>query len=371
MKIVEICPFSKGICGVWSRVLSESSEFVRLGHEVLVLSSDIEKGTGKKIDLMEEWVNGVQIKRFSTYWSAPLISENVHYWFNSFTQKVLFDFKPDIIIAHLLHPHSKSLARLIKPLKETNASLKTYLVPHAPFNIVRRFPLNLVTPIWRFFAKSRLKDFDKIIAITKWELPYLVNLGIPLEKIVYVPNGLPLEYFKKRGRVSNVNRDVLFLGRIAPIKNIELIIEVARIMPHVSFSLVGMWEPDYEAQLKPLLEKVPNVKVYPPVYDLIEKIVLIDSHTILLCPSWREAMPQVILEGMARGKVVLSSMTDGGKELIKDSETGFLFPINDKEKLAELINANLKGNKKVEMAAKKNASIYKWVDLIKKYGVYR
>jgi len=35
-----------------------------------------------------------------------------------------------------------------------------------------------------FIGKSTLKRFDKIIAITKWELPYLSKLGVPKDKMV-------------------------------------------------------------------------------------------------------------------------------------------------------------------------------------------
>jgi hypothetical protein len=52
LRILELTEFSAGICGIWNRVLSESREFLKLGHsveEVMVFSSNIEKGAEKSV----------------------------------------------------------------------------------------------------------------------------------------------------------------------------------------------------------------------------------------------------------------------------------------------------------------------------------
>ena len=45
MRILEVCPYSAGICGVWSRVSEEASRLSKLGNEVKVFSSNKTKGT--------------------------------------------------------------------------------------------------------------------------------------------------------------------------------------------------------------------------------------------------------------------------------------------------------------------------------------
>jgi len=62
MKILEICNFSSGISGVWTRALEDSREFLRRGHEVYVFSSNIQED-GKVVN-SEENLNGIKIKRF-------------------------------------------------------------------------------------------------------------------------------------------------------------------------------------------------------------------------------------------------------------------------------------------------------------------
>ena len=47
MKILELCPFSAGVCGVWTRVLEESKRLSDKGHEIKVFSSNFIKGTNE------------------------------------------------------------------------------------------------------------------------------------------------------------------------------------------------------------------------------------------------------------------------------------------------------------------------------------
>jgi hypothetical protein len=49
LKILEICPFSAGACGVWQRVKQKSIELAKKGYEVRVFSSYFEKETNKNI----------------------------------------------------------------------------------------------------------------------------------------------------------------------------------------------------------------------------------------------------------------------------------------------------------------------------------
>ncbi len=363
MKIVEICPFSAGIDGVFTRVLAEAKEFVKLGYEVTIFSSDIEKGS-KNCAICEEEIEGISIRRFKANvdFMDKLISKNVTY-FNF--DKEFKKYSPDIVITHLLHPHSFKALKLAR-----RANIPCYLVTHAPFNVNRRFPLNLATSIFNHLnVKPKLNRFTKIIAITKWELSYLEKLDVKKNKIIYIPNGLPEEFFKQKRANPAKGKDVLFLGRIAPVKNIETLLMSAKSLPKVNFSIVGSSEKNYVERLKRIIanNKITNVSVSPPVYDLRKKIKLIDEHKIFVLPSLREAMPQVILEAMARGKVVISSKTDGGKEIITDRKNGLLFNIGDYRQLVDLIKHNLAGDKTIQRNAEKEAKNYRWDKLIKSY----
>ena len=359
MRIVEITEFSAGICGVWTRVLGESEEFSRLGHEVLVLSSNVEKGSDR-IASSDEKIGRIEIKRMKSKqgYFDKFLSKNVTYF--DF-EKELVAFKPDLVITHLLHPHSFKAVRICNKLK-----VPCYLVTHAPFNVRRRFPLNVATWAFNQLNRTKLSKFTRIISITKWEEPFLKKLGVRSDRISYIPNGLPDEFFKqKRGKPF---KEVLFLGRIAPVKDVETLIRAAKLLPKINFEIVGSAEEEYLKLLRGLMDKlnVKNVKIIPPVYDLKKKIKLIDEHKIFVLPSKREAMPQALLEAMARGKTVISSRTDGGMELV-NGKNGLLFGTEDYVDFARLIGKNIRGNLKMEKEAIKTAEKFSWKRLIHKY----
>ncbi len=72
---------------------------------------------------------------------------------------------------------------------------------------------------------------------------------------------------------------------------------------------------------------------------------LADVH---VCPSRREPLGNVILEGWTLGKPVISTRTLGGEELITPEENGLLVPVDDAGGLAEairrcLMDADLRG----------------------------
>jgi len=362
MKILEICEFSAGICGVWQRVKQESLELSKKGHDVYVFSSNIEKGTEKEVKL-DEKINGIKIKRFRSNQDKidKILTKNVTY-FNF--DKEFISLRSNIVITHTIHPHSFKALRLCKKY-----NIPCFLVTHAPFNVKRRFLLNLATSIYyNIKVKPILKNFTKIIAITKWEIPYILKLGVKKEKIVYIANGIPDEFFKEKIKKFQ-GKKILFLGRISQIKNIETLIKAFKKLnnKNLKLEIIGLVEKGYEKIRKLETE---NIKFLEPIYDLKKKIKKLQQADIFILPSKREAMPQSLIEAMALGKIVISSSTDGGKEIVKDNENGFLFEIGNekklKEKISDILDMNSSEISKVQKQARKLAEQFKWLNLIKK-----
>jgi glycosyltransferase involved in cell wall biosynthesis len=325
MKILELTNFSEGICGVWQRVKQESELLSKKGYEVRIFSSNFTKGS-KEIAPEIDKIAKVKIKRFP---SKKLGGESFMKW--NF-EKEAMDFKPEIIIAHSYrHPHTLKALKIRDRLKKQGVKCKVFLVTHAPFienNLTRSFIQGLIIKGYdKFIGKNTLNKFDKVITITKWENDYLFKLGLKKEKIVYIPNGIPdffFEYKNKKGK------NAFFLGRISPIKDLEILIKAIKEI-NFNLDLIGPVEKNYKKNLLKIMRhySIKNVFFKPPVYDIKEKIQLLDKYEIFILPSKSEAMPQSLIEAMARGKLVISSNNPGSKSLIKNNETGFLFMIGD------------------------------------------
>ena len=197
-KILFTCTYSSGISGVWNRVYNVSRELIKRSWEVYVFSSNLEAGTLKEVK-SEEIVDGIHCFRFKV--KSRFGSKNA-YGYNSNELNRCAELK-----------------------------IPCFLTTHASFvNVkVRGLWLSTLTNMYDvLFARAQLRRFKKIIAITKWEYPYLHKLGIENNKIEYVPNGIPKEFFIKKQRITKAKgkvKKILFFGRIAPVKDIETLIK--------------------------------------------------------------------------------------------------------------------------------------------------
>jgi glycosyltransferase involved in cell wall biosynthesis len=370
MKILEITAFSSGICGLWSRVSKESELLSKLGHEVHVFSSNIKRGSGKIENSKKfEKKSNFKIHRFKTFGN---FGKNTFFWNYS---KQALKLKPDIIICHAYRQYYSTQA--IKIAKKLN--IPCILVTHAPFleKKLRSPKLNLAVFLYDYFIGRRiLNKYSKVFAITKWELPYLFDLGIKKEKIEYLPNGIPEEFFYLKLKKNNKTKQILFLGRIAPIKDIETLVKAFFICSkkdkNIKLNLVGPVEKEYGEKIKNLVNKLnlqDNVIFSGPIYDLKKKIRIIDDSNVFVLPSKREAMPQSLIEAMARKKITISSNTDGGKEIISNNKNGYLFEIGDEKGLANKILNSLEENSlntKIKEKALESVKEFSWRFLIKK-----
>ncbi|MEK6899463.1 MAG: glycosyltransferase family 4 protein [Nanoarchaeota archaeon] len=370
MKILEITNFSSGICGVFARVKEESIRLASLGHEVRIFSSDLIKGGNGKRAKLDDKEGPVIIKRFKG--TKFPFNESYMAWGKSVSgnlRKEIIDYHPDIIIAHAYrHTHTVIASRVAKEI-----GAKSFLVAHAPFGegsrgLLAKNYINLIHD--PFVGRTTLSRFDKIITIAKWEEKYLKALGVPDEKMVYIPNGIPEEFFtQKKGKEE---KRILFLGRVAPVKDIQALIKAFSMVKDKEFLLdiTGPAEESYLNELILLIKKLKlndRVIFSKPIYNIKEKIEKIDSAKIFVLPSKREGMPQSLIEAMAREKIVIASKNDGSKELINNDQNGFLFDIGDSQSLARLIDKSIKLNdKKMCIEARKSVEKFSWDKIIKK-----
>lgn len=367
MKILELTGFSAGICGVWSRVREESLRLSKNDHKVVVFSSDFVKGTNERAK-REDKIGNVLIRRFP---AKKLGGESFMSW--NFEGEAL-KFAPDVIIVHCYrHTHTIEALKIASRLRKMGRKCKVILVTHAPFERGSSRSLPAKIAVWhydKFVAPKTINHFDKIVAITKWEIPYLLKIGADKRKIEYIPNGIPEEFFRqKKGKEEN---KILFLGRISPIKSIETLISAMRFIndKRIILDIVGPAEESYLKELKGLVVKlgfIERVIFSGPVFDIEEKIKKIDSAKIFVLPSKSEGMPQSLIEAMARGKIVIASATPAAKDLIVEGKDGFLFEIENARELAHKVNIVLdKNNSAVKMEAKRSVERFKWSSIISK-----
>tara|TARA_Y100000310_G_scaffold342413_1_gene445580 strand:+ start:8576 stop:9673 length:1098 start_codon:yes stop_codon:yes gene_type:complete len=353
MKIAFICPFSyPSKCGVWNTVYNTAKELTKNGHDIHIFSSNIIKGTGKKSSKYEK-IEGIRYHRFS-----PIlrITKNAQVW--NF-EKELINLKPDIIHTHgFRHPHSNKVIKIAKKLK-----VPCYLTTHAPFlekglrNPISQLAVNLFNI---FLSKKILNSYTRVFAISKWEVPHLIKLGCNPKKIHDLPNGVSKEFHKIKPKHK---KKAIYMGRVAPIKNIETVLSAAKELPEIKFTIYGPVEKNYKIK-----SELKNVKIINKPYAQKEQILELKNNSIFILPSKREGMPLSLLEAMASGLVCISSDTQGGKELIVNNKTGIIFKAGNQKQLVESI-LDIVNNKalwtKISKAGKNSTKEKTWDKLTK------
>ncbi len=360
-----LCPFSyPSICGVWNRVYHIGKRLAERGHEVHVFSSNIIKGTNQTSSDYK-YYKGIHIHR------SPVIlalSENALFW--RFKNKII-QLKPDVIDAHVYrHPHSSFASLIAHELR-----VPCFITTHAPFleKGLRKAALELAVNAYDLFiGKIILNSYTGIIVISKWEKKFLHALGCLKNKIVYAPNGVSELFFKENMNPEQTNK-ILFVGRVAPVKSLETLVYAAQevIKNHrVRFIIIGPEEQPYADMIKQKVKDLKLEKCFEfrgPIYEEQKMITAIKNSDIFVLPSKREGIPQSLIEAMALGRIVISSKTMGGKELVTHGKNGFLFPIEDSKKLALLLNHCIERYKrlgKMKKNARRSAKSFNWEKIV-------
>ncbi len=161
------------------------------------------------------------------------------------------------------------------------------------------------------------------------------------EKCVVIPNPVA-EQYKDNQKTSYKERNEEFIavGRITSQKNYEMMFRAfAKQVEHnqnLKLSVFGTGE--LEDSLNSLIAKLnmnENIKLMGRSENIPQEL---HSRDVFLMSSDFEGMPNALAEAMATGLVCVSTdCKTGPKDLIDDSENGFLVPTGDVDKFTEVI----------------------------------
>ena len=359
MRVLELTNYSAGVCGVWGRVQQEAQALAGRKHEVRVFSSDRVKGSNDERAAATEKIGKIKVQRFP---ARKLGGESFMTWdFSEAARK----FGPEVIIAHSYrHGHTAKALKLGKEL-----GVPVILVTHAPFgDDTRSGVAGMAVKVYdATLGRRTLKEFSHVLAITKWEEPYLLELGLSRGKIGYSPNGIADEFFTKVGTFGNLKK-ILFFGRVSPVKDLETLLRALSLLDEeVVLEIVGPVEEDYGVRLKGLVEELglgERVSFKEAVFDVRQKVKLLDSAGVFVLPSKREGMPQALVEAMARQRICVVSSSEGATELVEDGKTGFVFTVGSAKGCARALEKalGLRGlaRKRVGAAARGRVSGFSW-----------
>lgn len=166
---------------------------------------------------------------------------------------------------------------------------------------------------------------DFYACLTDFQRQKLIQGGFPAERIVVIPN--PIDH-PERIQKSETRGDYIgYCGRLSREKGIDLVLEVARRNPDISFKLAG------SVRDEKIIENLPsNVSLtgYLQGEELDEFYQ--KARFMVMASRWYEGFPMTVLEAGMHGKAMLAPAHGGFPEIL-DDDPSLLFNPGDTDSL--------------------------------------
>jgi glycosyltransferase involved in cell wall biosynthesis len=333
--------FPPHIGGIEKVAFEQSKRLAKMGYRITVLTSKPHK---------EDAGSNVEETKVLYYPTQGLVEKiGLPYpipWLKAYPLFKTIVKKCDLVHAHG-HPYPSSLlaCKVAKQFK------KPFIVTQHNTFIDYDSWLNLAESLndWTIGA-TVLKKADKVITVSRATREYVLRLGADKKKTSVIYNGVDEEFFhpmdKERCReklsLPKNKAIILSIRRLVYKNGLNTLIEVASYLVrehhNLLFILVGTG-PDrgfIENRIKEL-KLSNNVKLAGFAPDEQLPYYYNAADCFVIPSSSGEGLPMVLLEAMACGLPVISTISGGTAEIIKESVNGFLAPPRDSEALAKAI----------------------------------
>ncbi|WP_273777775.1 glycosyltransferase [Acinetobacter sp. GSS19] len=280
-------------------------------------------------------------------------------------KKLIRDYQPDIVHAHMVHANIFSrigrlftrVQRLICTAHNSNEGGKLRMLAYRYSNFLSDLNTNVSREATEaFIEKGAFKPQD---AVT-------------------IYNGIDLKRFAQAEKPNTVSEKIICLsvGRLNPQKDYSNLFRAISILepklpPHIEFHIAGDGElkDDLEKEIESLgLEK--RVFLLGKRADIPE---LLNQADFFILPSKNEGLPTVIIEAMACQCFVIATDCGGSAEIM--GETGLLVPPQNSHALAAALqqalaldqttiqNNNREARQRVEQKFSLDHSVQQWLNI--------
>ena len=348
MKILQVSNFFKPSWetgGVTKVNYEISQNLAQRGHDVTVYTTD---GFSSRLNVPKNTatnVDGIRVYYFYNliHSLAKKMIITTPYYLPFVLRKEIKNF--DVI--HI-HEHRTFLAVIV------HYYAKKYGIPYvlqSHGSVLPFFQKQSLKKVFDYiFGYRILNDASRVIALTKIEAEQIKKMGVDEDKIAIVPNGINLfEYdnlpkkgeFRKQYSIPDDEMIVLFLGRIDPIKGLDLLIAAfSNLTSEINDVRLVIAGPDNEYTLT-LKKQIHELKIEDKVlftgslYDA-EKIKAYVDADVYVLPSRYETFPNTVLEACACGTPVIITDQCGIADIV-DGKVGNVVECDEKQLRAMIL----------------------------------
>lgn len=201
------------------------------------------------------------------------------------------------------------------------------------------------------FIETSHKSVDAAIAVSSEVADEAEGIGIPKSRVHKIPNGVDVDIFhpydETKKAVTRIklaapdNQFIIFVGRLAPEKNIESLLEawsLVDISYQANWKLLIVGDGPLQKYLKDLAQEY---GVNHSVVFLGESSNVVDwlgISDIYVLTSNAEGLSNSLLEAMSVGLPVITTNVSGVKDLRIDDNAGFVVPVGDIQALSRRLD---------------------------------
>ncbi len=167
-------------------------------------------------------------------------------------------------------------------------------------------------------VKEISKQADVVFSYGGKITDIIKSIGVKPENILELPSGVEESIVVNSITPTSQKIKFVYLGRYERRKGIEELNKALRSLKETNFEFHFIGNIPTEKQLQ-----LPFVKYHGEIRDKQQLNSLLRQCDILVCPSWSEGMPNVILEAMANGLTVLATNV-GATNVLVNEKTGWL-----------------------------------------------
>jgi len=202
----------------------------------------------------------------------------------------------------------------------------------------------------RPFVKMINRKADLIFSYGSKITKIIADLGVNKSKILEIPSAISSNWVNKNRLSISNNIKFLFVGRFERRKGIEeinkAILNLSNFNINSEFHFVGSI---------PIKNRIKSNKIrvvyHGEIIDEQSKISIYDNCDVLLCPSYSEGMPNVILEAMSRGLIIIATDV-GAVNVLVSSKNGILIKNPKHENILDAMKILLKTENEILLKMK-------------------
>lgn len=198
-------------------------------------------------------------------------------------------------------------------------------------------PIRIIAHIgdsWKHIDNQYMRLFTNVILNMFVQQVYIITneqrVFLKHNNIKKIHTIINKQYALQKQNSYSDEKYLLFLGRICIEKGINDLIlayfQLNKRMELPILKIVGPVEEYYKRELNVMLNKYQienKVFILEPVYEIDQKITLIDNAILLIYPSYADAFPLTVIESFARGICCIASSISETKNFIEFED--FLF----------------------------------------------